>query len=263
MLFMGEEWASSSPFQFFTSHPEPELARATAEGRKAEFAAARLGCRRDPRSAGPRDLPAFQAGLGRGRHRRPRAAPRAVPRPDRACATTNRTWPTRGSTTCASTSTRSSAGSCCTAGASPSRATSAKARSRCLRRVTSFWRRRIPWSANQQCCKVIRSRFCVLSSSHPQRRRLWMTRCLRRAVRRRCGDDSSPDPTRRQRNRPHLLRRRPTAALACTDARARLRRTTAALRLRRARSSAAQGPDRRRVGVRPSRRAIDGPDVGD
>jgi maltooligosyltrehalose trehalohydrolase len=39
MLFMGEEWASSSPFQFFTSHPEPELARATAEGRKTEFAA--------------------------------------------------------------------------------------------------------------------------------------------------------------------------------------------------------------------------------
>jgi maltooligosyltrehalose trehalohydrolase len=39
MLFMGEEWGSSSPFQFFTSHPEPELGRATAEGRKAEFAA--------------------------------------------------------------------------------------------------------------------------------------------------------------------------------------------------------------------------------
>ncbi|MGK2904238.1 MAG: malto-oligosyltrehalose trehalohydrolase [Mycobacterium sp.] len=38
MLFMGEEWGSSSPFQFFTSHPEPELGRATAEGRKAEFA---------------------------------------------------------------------------------------------------------------------------------------------------------------------------------------------------------------------------------
>jgi maltooligosyltrehalose trehalohydrolase len=38
MLFMGEEWASSSPFQFFSSHPEPELARATAEGRKKEFA---------------------------------------------------------------------------------------------------------------------------------------------------------------------------------------------------------------------------------
>src|SRR5690349_3765256 len=38
MQFMGEEWASTSPFQFFSSHPEPELARATAEGRKKEFA---------------------------------------------------------------------------------------------------------------------------------------------------------------------------------------------------------------------------------
>ncbi|CAA9377692.1 MAG: GH13_10 / GH13 / GH13_9 / GH13_11 / GH13_36 [uncultured Nocardioides sp.] len=37
MLFMGEEWAASSPFQFFTSHPEPELGRATAEGRIEEF----------------------------------------------------------------------------------------------------------------------------------------------------------------------------------------------------------------------------------
>jgi maltooligosyltrehalose trehalohydrolase len=38
MLFMGEEWGASTPFQFFSSHTEPELARATAEGRKAEFA---------------------------------------------------------------------------------------------------------------------------------------------------------------------------------------------------------------------------------
>jgi len=38
MLFMGEEWAASTPFQFFSSHPEPELALATVEGRKAEFA---------------------------------------------------------------------------------------------------------------------------------------------------------------------------------------------------------------------------------
>lgn len=37
MLFMGEEWAASTPWQFFTSHPEPELGRATAEGRIAEF----------------------------------------------------------------------------------------------------------------------------------------------------------------------------------------------------------------------------------
>lgn len=38
MLFMGEEWGASTPWQFFTSHPEPELAAATAAGRKAEFA---------------------------------------------------------------------------------------------------------------------------------------------------------------------------------------------------------------------------------
>jgi maltooligosyltrehalose trehalohydrolase len=37
MLFMGEEWAASTPFQFFTSHPEPDLGRVTAEGRLEEF----------------------------------------------------------------------------------------------------------------------------------------------------------------------------------------------------------------------------------
>jgi len=39
MLFMGEEWAASSPWQFFTSHPEPELADAVRTGRRREFAA--------------------------------------------------------------------------------------------------------------------------------------------------------------------------------------------------------------------------------
>ncbi|MET1044889.1 MAG: malto-oligosyltrehalose trehalohydrolase [Microbacteriaceae bacterium] len=38
MLFMGEEWGASTPWQFFTSHPEPELGDATARGRIAEFA---------------------------------------------------------------------------------------------------------------------------------------------------------------------------------------------------------------------------------
>jgi maltooligosyltrehalose trehalohydrolase len=38
MIFMGEEWAASTPWQFFTAHPEPELAVATAEGRIEEFA---------------------------------------------------------------------------------------------------------------------------------------------------------------------------------------------------------------------------------
>lgn len=38
MLFMGEEWGASTPWQFFTSHPEPELAEAVRQGRAAEFA---------------------------------------------------------------------------------------------------------------------------------------------------------------------------------------------------------------------------------
>jgi maltooligosyltrehalose trehalohydrolase len=37
MLFMGEEWGASTPWQFFTSHPERELGTATAEGRIIEF----------------------------------------------------------------------------------------------------------------------------------------------------------------------------------------------------------------------------------
>jgi malto-oligosyltrehalose trehalohydrolase len=38
MLFQGEEWAASTPFAFFTSHPEPELGTAVSEGRVKEFA---------------------------------------------------------------------------------------------------------------------------------------------------------------------------------------------------------------------------------
>lgn len=38
LLFQGEEWAASSPFPFFSSHPEPGLGQAVHEGRLAEFA---------------------------------------------------------------------------------------------------------------------------------------------------------------------------------------------------------------------------------
>jgi len=38
MLFMGEEWGARTPWQFFTSHSEPELGEATARGRINEFA---------------------------------------------------------------------------------------------------------------------------------------------------------------------------------------------------------------------------------
>jgi maltooligosyltrehalose trehalohydrolase len=73
MLFQGEEWAASSPFQFFTSHEEPELAVATATGRIAEFS--RLGW--DPDSVpDPQDPETFRRSkldwseLGEGRHAR-------------------------------------------------------------------------------------------------------------------------------------------------------------------------------------------------
>ena len=52
MLFMGEEWAASTPFPFFSDHQDPEIARATTEGRRQEFAA--FGWR-------PEDIPDPQA----------------------------------------------------------------------------------------------------------------------------------------------------------------------------------------------------------
>ncbi|HEX3221890.1 MAG TPA: malto-oligosyltrehalose trehalohydrolase [Nocardioides sp.] len=71
MLFMGEEWAAATPFQFFTSHPEPEVARATAEGRIQEFA--RMGW--DPAEVpDPQDPATFEhskldwSELATGRH---------------------------------------------------------------------------------------------------------------------------------------------------------------------------------------------------
>jgi len=73
MLFQGEEWASSSPFQFFSSHPEPELGTATAEGRIKEFE--RMGW--DPDVVpDPQDPATFERSkldwseLGEGRHAR-------------------------------------------------------------------------------------------------------------------------------------------------------------------------------------------------
>jgi maltooligosyltrehalose trehalohydrolase len=38
MLFMGEEWGASTPFQYFTDHPDAELGAAVSEGRRREFA---------------------------------------------------------------------------------------------------------------------------------------------------------------------------------------------------------------------------------
>ena len=64
--------SSSSP-----RHPEPDLARATAEGRKARIRRARLGRRRDPRPARPRHIRRSKLNwdeIDDGEHRRLRAA---------------------------------------------------------------------------------------------------------------------------------------------------------------------------------------------
>jgi maltooligosyltrehalose trehalohydrolase len=37
MLFMGEEWAASTPWQFFSSFPDPEMGRLVTGGRREEF----------------------------------------------------------------------------------------------------------------------------------------------------------------------------------------------------------------------------------
>jgi maltooligosyltrehalose trehalohydrolase len=39
LLFQGEEWGAAAPFQYFTSHTDPDLARIVSAGRREEFAA--------------------------------------------------------------------------------------------------------------------------------------------------------------------------------------------------------------------------------
>jgi maltooligosyltrehalose trehalohydrolase len=39
LLFQGEEWGATTPFQYFTDHEDPELGEAVSAGRRREFAA--------------------------------------------------------------------------------------------------------------------------------------------------------------------------------------------------------------------------------
>ncbi len=48
LLFMGEEYGETRPFLYFTSHSDPELARAVTEGRRREFIAASIEDLPDP-----------------------------------------------------------------------------------------------------------------------------------------------------------------------------------------------------------------------
>src|SRR5262249_54240375 len=59
LLFMGEEFAASTPFQFFTCHGDPGLARAVRDGRRREFA--ELGFAWPERVPDPQDERTFAA----------------------------------------------------------------------------------------------------------------------------------------------------------------------------------------------------------
>ena len=118
MLFQGEEWAASTPFQFFTSHPEPELGRATAEGRIAEFE--RMGW--DPAVVpDPQDPATYERSkldwseAGTGRHAR---ILDGVPPAGRAAAVAARSSPTRRSSGPPAPSTRRPGCSRCAAATS-------------------------------------------------------------------------------------------------------------------------------------------------
>ena len=111
MLWMGEEWAASTRWPFFTSHPEPELARGDRQGPRRGVRRARLGRQPDDRPAGPED--AYRSAIldwdevGRDGHARDA---RPVPAPDRAARRRARPARRRPAPASTSTSTRTSAG---------------------------------------------------------------------------------------------------------------------------------------------------------
>jgi maltooligosyltrehalose trehalohydrolase len=71
MLFMGEEWATSSPFMYFADHEDEEMRRSVAEGRKREFA----GFGFDGEVPNPEDIETFEHSklnwkeMNEGRHK--------------------------------------------------------------------------------------------------------------------------------------------------------------------------------------------------
>jgi len=50
LLFQGEEWGASTPFQYFTDHQDAELAQKVQEGRRKDFAAAGTTSIPDPQA---------------------------------------------------------------------------------------------------------------------------------------------------------------------------------------------------------------------
>ena len=123
MLFMGEEYGEDAPFQFFTDHIDEQIADATREGRRREFAAFAAFAAEDVPD--PQDPETF-APLEAHPHGRPGAWPRSTGACSR-CAATCRRAPTRTRWT----ATRPGRGCGCAAARSRSRPTSRRTRRRC------------------------------------------------------------------------------------------------------------------------------------
>lgn len=89
MIFMGEEWGASTPFMFFTSHPEKDLGEAVSKGRLEEFKKMEWGAAEVP---DPQDPATFTRSMlnwsevGEGDHGRLHQAYRDLIR-------LRRTWP--------------------------------------------------------------------------------------------------------------------------------------------------------------------------
>jgi maltooligosyltrehalose trehalohydrolase len=72
LLFMGEEYDESHPFLFFTDHVDPEIARATRDGRRREFARFAAFAGKgvpDPQARETFERSRLDPGHGDGRHR--------------------------------------------------------------------------------------------------------------------------------------------------------------------------------------------------
>jgi maltooligosyltrehalose trehalohydrolase len=97
LLFMGQEWGASTPFQYFIDHSEPELAHAVASGRARE--SLEFGWPR-PLGPDPRDEATFQSSklrwseIGEGAHADLLAWHTELLRLRREALTTSN-WPTR------------------------------------------------------------------------------------------------------------------------------------------------------------------------
>jgi maltooligosyltrehalose trehalohydrolase len=90
MLFMGEEWGASTPWQFFTSHTDPEIGPGDGEGRKGEFAEHGWDADEVPDPQDPETFTRSEGSTGRS-SARSRTTRSAVHRP---C------WPARPTPTC-------------------------------------------------------------------------------------------------------------------------------------------------------------------